>query len=162
MVDYEKGQKILMSAETYNGLVARSTTDVVMRIWSFPSIEPYKSWTVFKDKKNYFLRSIVWDQLAKIFTTDLITYGTEKQVGEDIIDPLLNELESIKIPPFENVNTIGLDGVTSGVERVNRMVSASVNWWCDTPNTWKPLQLWHENAIIQLDKFLPICTTDLK
>ncbi len=161
MIDFEKGEGILLNAEEYSGLPHRRKSDVILRIWSFPALAPCRSWTVFNEKGNYFLRRIVWDQRSKKQFVDPLTFGTEKQISSNIIEPLLNELSQIEIPIFKPVSTIGIDGVNSGVEYGGYNASAKLSWWCDPPESWETLQNWHAKAMAQFDNFLPVSSADL-
>jgi hypothetical protein len=75
--------------------------------------------------------------------------------------PLAVELQEITLPAFIPVNTIGIDGVTRGVDVGSYMRSCSFAWWGDAPAQWQDLSAWHAKAVRHLQKFLPQSTVQL-
>lgn len=65
------------------------------------------------------------------------------QLDKNVLDALQEKLRAIKLPAFIPVNTVGIDGVSNGLEVGSYMASARLSWWCNPPSEWVPLQSWH-------------------
>lgn len=147
----------------YPGLPRKKSPKVLLRVWRYPAFEPHCSWTVIEDKKQYFLRRVVWDQRTGGISPDAKKmYGAEAQLDESVLDALQEGLWAITLPAFILVNTVGIDGVSNGIEVGNYMASARFSWWCDPPTEWAPLQAWHNEAIQVFERLLPSSTPYLR
>jgi hypothetical protein len=157
----ESAERLLADPRSYPGLVSRSDAFIILRVWISPAFDPYCSWSVLMQKGKYFLRRVVWDQRKLEVTSEPATFAAEVALKEEDWKPLVTELEQIELPAFVPVNTIGIDGVTYGVEVGGFMTSASFRWWCDPPERWKGLSMWHRKAMHELQKQLPPSTVSL-
>ncbi len=158
---HSKATQFLDNPLQYPGLPEKKFPRVLLRIWRYPAFEPYCSWAVIEEKKQYFLRRIVWDQLSRVQSPDPEMYGAETLIEKSIVDELMGQLQQIKLPAFIPVNTIGLDGVTNGVEVGDYTASARLSWWGEPPAEWAGLRLWHDKAVKVFEGLVPVCTAGL-
>jgi hypothetical protein len=129
-----------------------------LRLWRYPAFEAFRAWAAIGAKDGLFLRRIVWDQRAGGLTPAL--YGAEAPLEKEVFGKLLAELRGIELPPFVEVSTIGIDGVSCGIETGSYMASASLAWWGTPPAAWAPLANWHAHAMAVFEGMLPLSTPD--
>lgn len=158
---FEKALRILESPASYPGLAKHSRAHVSLRVWQYPSFLPYSSWAIIEASKHLFLRRITWDQ-SQILSTGPVTFGSEVPIEPFHLEPLLAQLESIQIPPFISVATVGIDGTTYGIEVGSFRLSARVSWWETPPAEWAALHSWHAQAVAAFEAFLPASTPSLE
>jgi hypothetical protein len=164
-VNHEKAAiHLLENPSDYPGLVTRDVMSVEIRIWVFHSFEPYRSWSVHRERKTEkrFLRRVVWDQRQRVLTTEPRTFGAESPIETSVVLALKEELSSLRLPPFIPVNTTGLDGITYGVELGSFALSARLSWWCSPPDEWALLARWHAEAVKQFESLLPQTTPSIR
>ncbi len=145
--------------ERYPGLAERKLPRVLLRIWCYPSFDPYRSWAAIQAREGLFLRRIVWDQ-GRTGRLKPTTYGSEVPLEHSVFDELVADLQAIELPPFLAVSTIGLDGTSYGVETGSYMLSARLAWWQTPPEAWEPLRNWHARASALFDSLLPTATPE--
>ena len=152
---FEKALRILESSASYPGLPQYRHSCVSLRIWEYPSFQPYSSWAIIEASKQMFLRRVTWHHIPSI---EPITFGSEVPIEPTQLEPLLAQLKSIQIPPFIRVPTVGIDGTTYGIEIRSFRVSARLSWWETPPAEWAALQSWHAQAVATFEALLPAST----
>ena len=154
------GLHLLEHPAEYPGLALLMPPRVLLRVWRYPSFEPWCSWAVLEADGSLFLRRIAWDH-RRLVISDPITYGSEVLIERSTFDSLSSELHDIELMPFAPVSTLGIDGTTYGVEVGDFGVSARLSWWASPPADWVPVQEWHERAVALFESLLPAQTTSL-
>jgi len=145
---------LLDHPETYPGLVQHRDARRLLRLWRYPSFEPYCSWAVIEARSGLFLRRVIWDQ--RRHDPEPVTYGSEAVLRQEEYAAVLAELAAIKLAPFPTIRILGLDGTGYGVEQGDGFRSARLEW-CDLhhPEDWAPLHQWHERTAARFDALLP-------
>jgi len=152
----EQAHALLDRPETYPGLVGRKGARQVLRLWRYPSFEPYCSWAVIDIRSGLFLRRVVWDRHNRSATPQPVTYGCEAPLRQEWLAPVLADLAAISLAPFLMAGNLGLDGTSYGVERGGGFGSARLDWWdLRHPEDWAPLHQWHERMAARFDALLP-------
>jgi hypothetical protein len=59
---FGQAHALLDHPETYSGLAPHRDARRLLRLWRYPSFEPYCSWAVIEARSGLFLRRVVWDQ----------------------------------------------------------------------------------------------------
>jgi hypothetical protein len=145
---------LLEHPESYPGLAIRERARVKLRVWRYPSFEPFASWAVLQASGSLFVRRVLWDQ-AQMQLPEPVTYGSEAPCEEAVFGELIAKLASIALPPFVVTGGIGLDGTRCGVAVEDNMSSFCANWWEEHPHEWAPLREWHAKAVAALERVLP-------
>ena len=57
-----KALQVLESPESYPSLTERPFARTLLRIWRYPSFEPYSSWALIQASSQVFLRRVTWDK----------------------------------------------------------------------------------------------------
>lgn len=151
----DRAHALLDCPETYPGLVERRGARRLLRLWRYPSFEPYCAWAVIEVRSGLFLRRVVWDQRRKDPAPEPVTYGSEVVLRQERLAEALAELAAIRLAPFPTIRTIGLDGTGYGVEQGDIFRSARLGWWDSHPEDWAPLHQWHERTAARFDALLP-------
>lgn len=154
----QAAEQLLESPLDYPGLATRKFARVLLRVWTYPAFDPYCSWAIVATKTEYFLRRVTWDQRV-MSPSSPVTYGAEVPIDRTFAESVEQALQAIQLPAFIPVNTIGLDGVSNGVEVGSYMASATFRWWCEPPELWHALSTWHSNTIRSFEALLPERTT---
>ena len=152
---YEKAERLLSNPSAYPGLVQRKYCIQLFRVWHYPSFSPYTSLSVIKCKNDLYVRRVILDQRPDIVAPELITFGSEAPLSNDSVSSLISQLKKFSFAPFIEVNTVGIDGETNGVEWGSYMSSTKMQWWCNPPSEWQELASWHKLAINTLNEYLP-------
>ena len=152
----KRAHALLDRPETYPGLAARGRGRRLLRLWRYPSFEPYCSWAVIEARSGLFLRRVVWDQRRDDPTPEPVTYGSEALLRQEELAEVLAELAAIRLTPFPTIRILGLDGTGYGVEQGDSFGSARLEWWdLRHPEDWAPLHRWHERTAARFDALLP-------
>ncbi|WP_342236809.1 hypothetical protein [Inquilinus sp. OTU3971] len=150
----DQAHALLDHPETYPGLVQHRDARRLLRLWRYPSFEPYCSWVVIEARSGLFLRRVVWDQRRQ--DLEPATYGSETVLRQAEIAEVLAELAAIRLAPFPTMRILGLDGTGCGVEQGEGFGSARLEWWdLRHPEDWAPLHRWHERTAARFDTLLP-------
>ena len=157
---YLKGLQLLESPASYPSLGERPYARTLVRLWRYPSFEPYSSWALIEAKSQVFLRRVTWDKSQWLDFTP-VTFGSEVLIEAPAYEGLLSRLREIQLPPFINFNRLGLDGVTYGIEISVFGLSARLSWWDTPPPEWAALGTWHAEAIEKFDGLLPTSTPSI-
>jgi len=157
---YLKGLQVLESPESYPSLAERAYASTLVRLWRYPSFEPYSSWALIEAKSQVFLRRVTWDKSQWLDITP-VTFGSEVLIEAPAYEGLLSRLREIQLPPFINFNHLGLDGITYGIEISVFGLSASLSWWNTPTPEWAALGTWHAEAIEKFDGLLPTSTPSI-
>jgi hypothetical protein len=156
----ERAYALLDRPETYPGLAGRRGARRLLRLWRYPSFEPYCSWAVIEARSGLFLRRVVWDQRQEDPTPEPVTYGSEAVLRQEEFAEILAELAAISLAPFPTIRTLGLDGTGYGVEQGDLFRSVRLEWWdLHHPQDWAPLHQWHERTAARFDALLPARST---
>lgn len=151
----DRAYALLDRPEVHPGLVRRWPARQLLRLWRYPSFEPFRSWAVIEVKSGLFLRRVVWNRLDGSAEPQPVTYGFEAPLGQRDVAPVLDELAAVRLVPFPARGFLGLDGTRFGVEQSNGLRSARLDWWDVHPEDWKPLHQWHERMTARFDSLLP-------
>lgn len=155
------GLHLLEHPAEYPGLTDLRPSRVLLRVWRYPSFDPWCSWAVLHSRELLLLRRILWDQRRPVIS-DPITYGSEVSIERSDFASLSSELQGLVLAPFAPVSTLGIDGTTYGVEAGDFSVSARLSWWeSAAPADWAPVQQWHARAVELFESLLPTQTTSL-
>jgi hypothetical protein len=155
-----KAMQLLESPESYPGLAVRPYARTLLRVWRYPSFEPYSSWALIEAKSHVFVRRVTWDR-SQTQTVTPETFGSEVPIEAQAYEGLLSRLREIQLPPFMTVARLGLDGVSYGVEVAVFGLSARLSWWQTAPPEWAGLESWHSEAIEKFDGLLPVSTPSI-
>ena len=151
---FGQAHALLDHPETYPGLVQHRDARRLLRLWRYPSFEPYCSWAVIEARSGLCLRRVVWDQRRQ--DPEPVTYGSETVLRPEELAAVLAELAAIRLAPFPVMRILGLDGTGYGVEQGDRSGSARLEWWdLRHPEDWAPLHRWHERTAARFDALLP-------
>jgi hypothetical protein len=148
----------LARPEDYPALSKLRTGDVVLRLLRFVAIAQYSAWAVATCEHDYLVRRIVWNrgQDSPSGPAQKPTiYACEAPVSARLLEPHLQSLRAMTLPPFASCGKLGLDGVHYGVESGNYCCSAGLYWWNAVPEAWGPLDDWFANVLAALDGLLP-------
>jgi hypothetical protein len=156
-----KAMQLLESPASYPGLAERPNARILVRLWRYPSFEPYSSWALIESKSQVFLRRVTWDKSQWLFTTP-DTFGSEVLIEAPAYEGLLSRLREIQLPPFINLASLGIDGITYGIEINLFGLSTRLSWWNTPPPEWAALGTWHAEAIEKFDGLLPASTPDYR
>lgn len=146
---------LLDRPEAYPGLVEHRNARQLLRLWRYPSFEPWCSWAVIKARSGLFLRRVVWDRLDRSGMPQPVTYGCEAPLQQEMVELVLGELAAVRLVPFPTASALGLDGTGYGVEQDIGLRSARLTWWDVHPEDWAPLHRWHERTAARFDALLP-------
>ena len=138
----------------------------ILRLWVYPSFEPYKVWIFYE--ANYrtikltdiFIRQVVWDResdyerllnplegLKRGFNTQPKIESKSLKVKAKVFEELFTSLQKIDFPAFANYNnSFGIDGVRCGIEAIESTHKTSIAWWSSYPDEWKDIIEWFENT----------------
>jgi hypothetical protein len=158
---YLKAMQMLEAPERYPGLAERPYARTLLRLWRYPSFEPYSSWALIETKSQVFLRRVTWDQTHVLGMP--VTFGSEAPIEAQApaYEELLARLRDIQLPPFIKVATCGIDGTSYGVEIGAFGLSARLSWWETPPPEWAALVSWHAETVEKFDGLLPASTPDI-
>ncbi|WP_152613568.1 hypothetical protein [Inquilinus limosus] len=98
---------LLDRAEAYPGLVEHRNARQLLRLWRYPSFEPWCSWTVIEARSGLFLRRVIWDQHDRSGMPQPVTYGCEAPLPPEVIGPVLGDLAAIRLVPFPTASASG-------------------------------------------------------
>ncbi|HEY8563547.1 MAG TPA: hypothetical protein VIL74_24425 [Pyrinomonadaceae bacterium] len=139
----------------------------VLRLWTYPSFEPYKVW-IFSEARFQTIRvrnlkiiRAVWDQnedyrrlcfplegLKKGFHTDPSIVVQSIERTPEVFDRIFAELKRIQFPAFANYEkSIGIDGVRYGIETFDFTHQTNISWWSVYPEEWQDLVDWFEKTV---------------
>lgn len=154
---HDQAVRMMESPLEYRGLPHHPLARVLLRVWRYPSFQPYASWALIQARKDVLVRRVTWDQRHPLADTP-VTFGCEAVVETALHEALTSALRDIRLPPFVSATTAGIDGTTYGVDFGGYMRSARLSWWEQPPAEWAELGAWHEQAIARFDALLPAST----
>ena len=130
-----------------------------LRLWQYPSFSENRSWGIFRSHERgsrqvrTLVRQITWDRLcdAERFALPLVglergfhTQPTievrDRPLDSAAFDSRMTALRAISFPAF-STHGLGIDGEVFGVA-VPHHHGATVEWWCDGPESWRALTCW--------------------
>jgi hypothetical protein len=156
---FRRAREILDSPLAYPGLVQRKRARVPLRVWRYPSFEPYCSWSVVESNEAQFIRRIVWDQ-SRTSLVEPATYGCEAPLEPQTFGLLMSELHALELSPFRPDARFGIDGTSYGIEAEAYSVSTRLVWWEAAPDGWASLQVWYERSVAIFESLLPASTAN--
>jgi hypothetical protein len=152
----EQSAMQLLSAP--ESLIDNKETNLLLRLWQYPSFERHKVWAVYVEKnseQSYSIQRVIWNAQSdqKRLFSQLVpskqgfqakpnVTSKVKSVNTEIIDPFIEELLEIKIVPFVAQNDVGIDGIRFGFEFRKFKAEANFSWWCEVPQEWETLEKW--------------------
>jgi hypothetical protein len=157
-----RGYELLENPYIYPGMIERSVPHKNVRVWVYPSFEPFVSFTISKFKKSYYARRTVWDHRKQVLTEEPQTYCAEVEIQEEVMAELVSTLSEINMPPFEPAEMLGIDGVTFGVTLEQFMSESTLQWWGCYPESWHELRVWHCKYLRKLDGLFSECSIDIE
>jgi hypothetical protein len=129
-----------------------------LRLWHSPSFAESRAWGLYQqqDRGSLQIRSMVrqvtWDRPSDADRLFMPLIGLEegfhscptievrdRPISTTELESRLNELTGIAFPAFAT-RGIGIDGETFGIEYPD--YGASVQWWCEGPESWSDLASW--------------------
>ena len=155
-----KALQVLESPESYPSLTERPFARTLLRIWRYPSFEPYSSWALIQASSQMFLRRVTWGK-SDVLAITPVTFGSEAPIEAPAYEGLLLRLREIQLPPFITVSRLGLDGISYGIETSAFGLSARLSWWETPPPQWAALETWHAEAVEKFDGLLPASTPSI-
>ena len=158
----QKGYKLSENSFEYPGMVKRGAAHKSIRIWIYPSFEPFVSFTLAKFKGGFFARRMVWDQRKQVMTDEPQTYCAEISIEESVFIELTESLAKINLSPFEPVEMLGIDGVRFGVTSTQFMSESTLDWWGCYPESWSELRAWHDKYLNKLDNLFSECSISIE
>ena len=155
----------LKNPESFSKIESLNNYHYKYRVWHYPSFETHFSWFIYlRDKKNK-IREVGWNIKSESerinnpikFAANLGDFSANFEIDNllehsEKIAELLCKLVEISIPIFVKTNSIGLDGETFGIEKVDPFCGASVQWWCNAPSEFRELEAWHEGFRYEMIK----------
>jgi len=159
-----KATERLSHPEAYPGLAPWKEHETQVRFIELPSFRPYSVWTLQVQGTAARVRRIEWDHVTDVRLWDAFpdaeptTYGADAQLPFEDARQVLDELASIRMPPFLPVHTLGIDGVTCAIEFGNHWRSATLSWWGNPPDEWHQMVHSYRSAIMLFERFLPAST----
>lgn len=111
----KKGYELVRNAFAYPGFKERKGEHEGMRVWVYPSFQPFVSYSISKFREGFFLRRVIWDYGTKTITEEPQTYCSEIEVQESVFSELKSTLSEIEVAPFKPAEMLGIDGVRFGV-----------------------------------------------
>lgn len=146
----------------------------ILRLWIYPSFSPYKVW-IFNEPdfrtikpNNIIIRQVIWDRntdyqrlsnplegLKKGFHIEPNLEIKSVEIKKECFDEIFEELKQIQFPAFANYGkTIGIDGISCGIETFDFTHTTNISWWSVYPKEWQNLVEWFEKTTDFLeDKF---------
>lgn len=158
----QRGYELSEDPFGYPGMVQRGFSHKSIRIWVYPSFEPFVSFTLAKFKEGYFARRMVWDQRKQVMTDEPQTYCAEIEVSDSVFQELAKSLAQINLSPFEPAEMLGIDGVRFGVTLEQFMSETTLHWWGCYPEAWNELRAWHGTYINKLNGLFPECSISIE
>lgn len=158
----KEARRLLKNPLDHPGLVKRPRASLKVRLWRSPSFDPESSWTILADGDGWFVRRIVYAPRFEAGIRWRHTYGAEGRMQAKAATALLQDLYAIRLPPFVEIKTMGVDGVRHGVEAGAFLNHVSLSWWGEAPEGWGPLRDWCDVAVRELEANLPPCTIPLQ
>jgi len=145
-----KGYELLKNAFSYPGFSSRSGEHEGIRIWVYPSFQPFVSFSISKFRDGYFLRRVIWDYGTKTLTQEPQTYCAEIEVDKSVFTELVESLAVIKLAPYKPAEMLGIDGIRYGVTKLKFMSETTLDWWGCFPEDWHELREWHYKYLNKL------------
>ena len=145
----------LSDPSEYEGLAKLHRRDLQYQVLTFPSFDPFRSWSLYRNPKGWLVRRMAWCHRGNFSGLGSDLYGADAYLGEEVGDALFEGLCGISIPPFSFPPVVGIDGTTFGVRRPEDYHRVELFWWCSPPAGWEPLADWHEKAVGEFESFLP-------
>ena len=131
---------------------------VHLQLWHFPSFTAHRSWVIYQQRERgvraarTLLRQTTWDyaadsqrlsepltRLAAGFHTQPTIEVRDRRLETAEFEARLSALSSISFPAFCG-RPGGIDGEFFGL--AFPAPAASVWWWSDGPESWRPLTQW--------------------
>lgn len=144
-----------------------SHASVVALIWTYPSFEPSRSWSLIRGKDakpdTWLVRRVTWDRPRDYerasnplertaFMMDPDPKPTlqvlDASAGSEFAERFLARLGTLTIPSLL-ASYGGVDGVVNGLETQHGRLH--VEWWCEGPPNWRTFAGEVERLRIQLD-----------
>jgi hypothetical protein len=129
-----------------------------LRLWHYPSFSECVAWGLYQRHERgsrqvrSLVRQVTWSRPSDVerfmmplkgleqgFHTQPTIEVRDRPLDSADLDARIEELGSITFPPFA-ARGVGIDGETFGVAYPNH--GASVEWWCEGPESWSDLTLW--------------------
>ncbi len=138
----------------------------ILRLWIYPSFEPYKIWIFYEpdfrtiQPENLIVSQVVWDRnddgqrlnnplkgLKEGFHTEPTFEIKSIEITKETFNRIFNELQQIQFPAFANYRkSVGIDGVSYGIETFDFTHRTSISWWSAYPKEWQNLIDWFEKT----------------
>jgi hypothetical protein len=144
----------LSYAERFPLLQKLSRVEVRVRLWTYPSFDEWKSWTVIQADQGLLLRRLTWTQ-SRVPVSSPITTGAEALFPEEGWKQLESELEAQTIRPITKLSGIVLDGTWYGLACKSYQSSIEMQWQNQPPAEWKAVYGWWQKAVTIFDDLLP-------
>ena len=143
----------------YDGLPKVDRRDLQYQVVLLPSFEPFRTWTVYRDKTGWLVRRMSWHQREDWPLTGPELFGADGRLDQAAGDTLARSLAEVRVPAFAFLDVFGIDGITYGIRKPASYNRAELFWWSHPPDGWEDLAGWHESAIGTLNAVLPMPTS---
>ncbi|MGX5174287.1 hypothetical protein ACUR5C_09730 [Aliikangiella sp. IMCC44653] len=162
-VQTDRAYNLLENPYSYPGMVDRKNIAENLRLWVYPSFEPFVSFTLAHQKNEYFVRRVIWDHRTKTMTDEPQTYCGEVRVEKSVLEDMSSKLSRIELKPFALSDLIGIDGIRCGIEFGDYCLTTKLSWWdAAIPENWKALQEWHSEYINKLNGLFSQSSIDIE
>lgn len=138
----------------------------ILRLWIYPSFEPYRVWHFCKpdfktiNPKKIRIIKAVWNRnedsrrlgdplkgLKEGFELEPRIEVSSIEIEMEFFETIFDELKQIQFPAFANYrNSIGIDGVRSGIETFDFTHRTTISWWSVYPTEWQKIVDWFEKV----------------
>jgi hypothetical protein len=158
----ELAYKLLEKPFEYPGMVERSNITERIRLWVYPSFQPFVSFTIGSERNDYYLRRVVWNHQMMTMTDEPQTYCCEVPIKESVYTELNEGLSKLVLSPFISSSLVGIDGVRYGIEFGDYLQPVRLSWWSTPPKDWGELHKWHANYINKINGLLPQSSIEIE
>lgn len=132
----------------------RMRVEAAFCAWVSAPFSPPVSWTVYPAGPGYVVRRVMLLRPAP-FSDAPTPWGADGFAPREVVQPWVDALAAIAVPPFASAASWGLDGTHYGVARGDLWLSARLAWWETPPPAWAPLAAWHAGVIAAISPFVP-------
>ena len=160
---YSTAERYLTQPHTIPKAQSLDSWHLELRLWHFPSFTEHRSWGIYQHRERgvrrarTLVRQVTWDYAADSkrlldpltgleqgFHTNPTIEVRDRSLDTASFESRFTVLTTIAFPAFA-ARGIGIDGETFGIAYPRP--GASVEWWCDGPESWQPLTRWAAEVI---------------
>jgi hypothetical protein len=145
----------LRHPERYPAMQSVRPSSVVLRLFRFEGIGRYYAWMLAKVDGQYLVRRVVWDRPGdhRPGVLDPTTFGSDGLLPPDTAEFMRADFQQSCAATVPD-SSIGLDGVSYGIETGAPWPSSRLEWWSGA-STAHPAEEWFRRVASTLDGVLP-------